>query len=229
MQEQFPTAQSEETPEQTEARFNNATTTPAEIVTSSVEKSEKEHVSFWQKIRKGLFVGAAGAGILAAGGTATHEFVSNDAPETSVPDKDHSQDIMNNQQLPGFLNNEAPLSDVTGNLHNVPESLPDVYIPPTPPIDLTLQPKDPFFDNYNGPLQPEAYPTNSTELTPKDPSKDINANPELPDWVQMGDTQISIGGNNIPESYDSPLTPAPERSPLELKPVSSEVQSNSNN
>lgn len=190
MQEQFPqSAASDETAEQTEQRFNQATSAPVELTKSTVELNESEHISFWQKIRRGIgkkafnTTAAATIGVGAVvGGVATHEIITNETPDTTLEEKDPSQGVMNNSELPAFLQNTEPVSIAGISPEQTPPlAPPEEYIPPTlPSIDLTLKPKDPSSDIENNPLQPEVYTLDGVELTPKDPSKDINVNPDIP-------------------------------------------------
>lgn len=234
MQEQFPqSASSDETAEQTEQRFNQTTSAPVELTKSTVELNESEHVSFWQKIRRGLgkkaFNTTAGAtigvGAVVGGVVAAHEMNTNEAPDTTLEQKDPSRDINNNPELPAFLQNTEPIG--IGDI--VPEQTapllpPEVYTPPTSSsIDLTLKPKNPDLDINNNPSMPEAYILDGTELAPKDPTKDINVNPDIPNWLQVGNSQPPIGGSNTPESYSVPSAPTPERPPVETNSISPEV------
>lgn len=71
----------------------------------------------------------------------------------------------------------------------VPETIPKIMPKPTPKI-----------------------PPTENELNPKDPTKDINVNPELPDQLKMGDQRVDDGGYRpaedvTKETYEAPVEP----------------------
>ncbi len=80
------------------------------------------------------------------------------------------------------------------------ETPPDV----TPPNNHELPPTPPS--------ERPTDPTHDTELEPKDPTKDINVNQNLPDQVKMGEQRVDSGGYRPAEdvtraTYDAPIAP----------------------
>lgn len=79
-------------------------------------------------------------------------------------------------------------------------NVPRFEIPQTPPPTPDTPPVTP-------PVTPEIP---DTEPEPKQPEKDINVNPQLPEQTQMGDTRMASGEETLaatpPESYTPPQT-----------------------
>ncbi len=92
--------------------------------------------------------------------------------------------------------------------------------PPTDEIE-TPPPTQPPVDTPPPTRPPTQPPTNK----PKDPTTDINANPDLPEQVQMGDQAGTIPAGEVtvpttpPPVYEAPAPPAPIPAPAPPAPV----------